>query len=54
MIDASWIIEDLETGSAVLETWDFERVQFVNLKRYRVWPVLAWLQEINKRARRNL
>jgi hypothetical protein len=49
MIDASWIIEERATGKPVLETFNFEAVQFVNLARYRVWPALAWLQEINRR-----
>lgn len=51
MIDASWIIEDRATGKPVLETWNFELVQFVNLKRYRVWTALAWLVELNRRIK---
>jgi hypothetical protein len=49
MIDASWIIEDRATGKPVLETFNFELVQFVNLGRYRVWTALHWLQEVNRR-----
>lgn len=51
MIDASWIIEDKRTGQAVLETTDFEMIQFTNLEHYRVWPIVAWLAEINRRNR---
>lgn len=52
MVDASWVIEDRETGLAVLETTNFELVQFVNIRRYRVWPTLYWLHEINRRISR--
>lgn len=50
MIDASWVIEDKSTGKPVLETFDFELIQFVNIERYKVWPILYWLQEINRRC----
>lgn len=48
MIDSSWIIVSRDTGKAVLETYNFEMVQFVNLDRYRVMTVLHWLQSLNK------
>jgi hypothetical protein len=54
MIDASWVIEERATGKPVLETFDFEMVQFVNLDRYRVWPILYWLYEVNRRVKNNL
>ena len=47
MIDASWVISDRATGRAVLETFNFELVQFINLSRYRVWPIAAWLAHLN-------
>jgi hypothetical protein len=47
MIDASWVIEERATGKPVLETYNFEMVQFVNLDKYRVWPILYWLHEVN-------
>lgn len=50
MIDASWVIEDRETHQPVMETYNFEMVQFVNLTRYRVWTILEWLYEVNRRA----
>lgn len=53
MIDASWIIEDRTTGKPVLETFNFELVQFINLERYRVWTALGWLVELNKRIAAN-
>nr|WP_180883067.1 hypothetical protein [Mesorhizobium loti] len=47
MIDASWVIVDKVTGEPVLETTDFELCQFINIERYRVVPVLAWLVSLN-------
>lgn len=52
MIDASWIIEDRTTGLPVMETYNFELVQFINIKRYRVWTALHWLHELNRRIAR--
>ena len=46
MIDGSWVVSDRETGKSVLETFDFETLQFINLKRYRVWTILAWLGNV--------
>jgi hypothetical protein len=54
MIDASWVIEERATGKPVLETYDFEMIQFVNLDKYRVWPILYWLYEVNRRVKNNL
>lgn len=48
MIDASWVIVDRATGKAVLETYNAELCQFVNIERYRVVPILYWLQELNR------
>jgi len=48
MIDASWVIVDRDTSKAVMETYNFELCQFVNLNRYRVVPILQWLQSLNK------
>lgn len=47
MIDASWVVIERSTGAAVLETFNFELVQFVNLKRYRVATILEHLQSLN-------
>lgn len=48
IVDASWVIQDRITGKAVFETYNFEAVQFVNASKYRVWPILQWLQHLNK------
>lgn len=50
MIDASWVIVDRESGKPVMETYNFELCQFINLKRYRVVPIMAWLQSLNGEA----
>ena len=49
MIDASWVIVDRTTGKPVLETWNFELVQFINIKRYRVFTAHAWMCSLNLR-----
>lgn len=48
MIDSSWVIVDRETGRAVLETFNFELCQFINLERYKVVPILYYLQSLNR------
>lgn len=48
MVDASWVIVEKATGKAVLETYNFELCQFVNLEKFKVVPILAWLQSLNK------
>jgi hypothetical protein len=47
MIDASWVIVSKETGKPVFETYDFELCQFINIEKYRVVPILYWLQSLN-------
>ena len=49
IIDASWVIVDRASNKAVLETYNFELIQFVNLERYKVVPILKWLQDLNKK-----
>jgi len=48
MIDASWIIADRTTGKAVLETYNFEALQFINLQRYQVYTIRAWLAHVQQ------
>jgi hypothetical protein len=50
MIDASWVIADRSTGTAVIETFNAELCQFVNVERYRVVPIRAWLAGLNAAA----
>ncbi len=53
MIDASWVIVSKATGQPVMETYDFELCQFVNVEKYRVVPILYWLYEVNARIKGN-
>lgn len=48
MIDASWVIADKATGQAVMETFNFELVQFVNLNKYTVYTISAWLAKVQQ------
>lgn len=51
MIDASWIVVRRADFKPVLETFDFELIQFVNLNRYMVFTSLAWLTMLNSLIR---
>lgn len=48
---ASWIIENLETGKPILETYNREFAESLDKAEYRVWTALDWLVEVNRRAR---
>ena len=48
MIDASWVVADRDTGKAVLETYNFEALQFINLARYRVYTIREWLAHVQQ------
>jgi hypothetical protein len=50
MIDASWVIIERATGKVVMETFNFELVQFVNLTRYEVKTAREWLVSLNGKA----
>ena len=49
----SWIVVNRETGEAVVEVWNAETVQHVNLKKYFVVTALLWLQSLNFRIEYN-
>lgn len=49
MNNASWVIVDRQTGKPVMETFNFELCQFVNIARYQVVPIGAWLASLNGR-----
>lgn len=51
MNTTSWIVEDLNTGKAVLETFNRSTAAAVNAERYKVWATKAWLVEINRRVK---
>lgn len=46
----SWIVQDRQTGRAVLETRSPDVANAINTHLYRVWPAMEWLQEINRTA----
>lgn len=48
MIDSSWVIVSKETRKAILETTNFELLQFVNIEKYEVKTILEWLCSLNK------
>ena len=53
MKTASWVVQDLETGEAVMETYNPKVAEAINLKKYKVTPILEYLQELNRRIREN-
>lgn len=48
MKTASWVVVRIATGEAVLETYSQRVADAVNRERYRVVPILEWLQSLNK------
>lgn len=49
MLCNSWIITRLDTGAAVMETWNAELITRVNLKKYRVQTAYEYLTGLNTR-----
>ena len=47
--NSSWVIVDKETGQPVLETFNQDLLQYVNLSRYDIVPIIEWLQSLNRR-----
>lgn len=43
----SWIIQDLETGKPVMETFSPDVASKVNKTKYKVWPTYQWLTSLN-------
>lgn len=52
MKTASWVIVDIATGEAVMETYSARVVQILNTDKYKAVPILEWLQSINRPPRR--
>ncbi len=50
MKTASWVIVSRDTEKAVLETFDEAVAAKVNNARYRVVPILEWLQSLNRKG----
>lgn len=49
--DGSWVVISKETGKAVLETFDFKVAKAINLQKYKVVPILAYLQDFNSKVK---
>lgn len=49
MIDASWIIIDRRTGSAICELFNQELVMMINIDRYLVKTAQQHLVDLNRR-----
>lgn len=49
MIDASWIIIDRRTGSAICELFNQELVMMINIDRYLVKTAQQHLADLNRR-----
>lgn len=44
----SWVIVSKDTGQAIMETFSKRTADRVNLKRYKVVPIMAYLQSLNE------
>ena len=45
----SWIIAEVESGKAVMETWSIKVAnQFAAKPAYMVYTALSWLQRLNR------
>ncbi|MGF6440209.1 hypothetical protein [Paraburkholderia youngii] len=47
---ASWVIRDIATQHAVLETWDPRKVIALNTAKYEAWPIGAHLASFSRNA----
>lgn len=45
----SWVIVHLETGEPILETYNKELISCFRPEKFKVVPILEWLQSLNKR-----
>jgi hypothetical protein len=45
---ASWVIVNLKTGEAILETFNFSLTEKINKAKYKVVPILEYLGEFNR------
>jgi hypothetical protein len=46
---SSWVVVDLKTNEAVLETFNERLADAVNREKYKVVPILAYLQSLNRK-----
>jgi len=45
----SWVIVHIETGEVILETYNKELISCFRPEKFKVIPILEWLQSLNKR-----
>ena len=48
---ASWVIIDLLTDKAVLETFDIRVASAINTEKYKAVPILEYLQNLNRQIK---
>ena len=48
----SWVIIEKATGEAVFETFNESITKTINIERYRVIPILEYLQSLNARIKK--
>lgn len=46
---ASWVIIEISTGTAILETYNPKVVAALNTTNYKAVPILEYLQGLNKK-----
>ena len=49
MIDASWVLIDRRTGSAICELFNQEMVMLINIERYEIRTIREYLADLNRR-----
>lgn len=52
MTTASWVIVDIKTGKAVMETWNKKIADAVDTKKYVVVEVLEYLVGVNAKIKK--
>ena len=52
MATASWIIRNKETNAVICETFNPDFIEALNLNSYEAVPILEYLQEINREAKK--
>lgn len=45
----SWVIVNKETNEAVFETFSEKICQCINTEKFKIVPILEWLQGLNRK-----
>ena len=51
MKTASWVVRHRETGAVLFETFSAATIAALNTAKYEAVPILAYLQELNRKSR---